>query len=158
MDQDEPPILTAVSGSARQLYLLLRCIAFSNKAHVQISDIGIKLAVDEASVMEGTYFYLQPSLRPISRLTRPQLPPSSTSLSSQLTPSMRLPHYTTPNTPTAMTNPSHHLLPPQHFRYPFPLSSRPSRSSVSPTPPHPSHHGRATLLTRPAQPLQETTY
>ncbi|RYO31010.1 hypothetical protein AA0111_g5061 [Alternaria arborescens] len=56
MDQDEPPILTAVSGSARQLYLLLRCIAFSNKAHVQISDIGIKLAVDEASVMEASAF------------------------------------------------------------------------------------------------------
>jgi cell cycle checkpoint protein len=54
MDDDEPPILTAVSSSARQLYLLLRCIAFSNKAHVQISDIGLKLAVDEASVMEGT--------------------------------------------------------------------------------------------------------
>lgn len=54
MDEEEPPILTAVSSSARQLYLLLRCIAFSNKAHVQISDIGMKLAVDEASVMEGT--------------------------------------------------------------------------------------------------------
>ena len=55
MDEEEPPILTAVSSSARQLYLLLRCIAFSNKAHVQIGDIGMKLAVDEASVMEGTY-------------------------------------------------------------------------------------------------------
>jgi len=54
MDEEEPPILTAVSSSARQLYLLLRCIAFANKAHVQISDIGMKLAVDEASVMEGT--------------------------------------------------------------------------------------------------------
>ena len=54
MDEEEPPILTAVSSSARQLYLLLRCIAFSSKAHVQISDIGMKLAVDEASVMEGT--------------------------------------------------------------------------------------------------------
>jgi cell cycle checkpoint protein len=61
MDEDKPSILTAVSSSARQLYLLLRCIAFSNKAHVQISDIGLKLAVDEASVMEGTlmrnYFF-----------------------------------------------------------------------------------------------------
>ena len=54
MDEEEPPILTAVSSSARQLYLLLRCIAFANKANVQISDIGMKLAVDEASVMEGT--------------------------------------------------------------------------------------------------------
>ncbi|KAI4709060.1 hypothetical protein J4E89_006462 [Alternaria sp. Ai002NY15] len=56
MDEEEPPILTAVSSSARQLYLLLRCIAFSNKAHVQISDIGMKLAVDEASVMEASAF------------------------------------------------------------------------------------------------------
>ncbi|KAJ5021128.1 repair protein Rad1/Rec1/Rad17-domain-containing protein, partial [Bipolaris maydis] len=48
--------LTAVSSSARQLYQLLRCIAFSNKAHVQISDIGLKLAVDEASVMEASAF------------------------------------------------------------------------------------------------------
>jgi cell cycle checkpoint protein len=54
MDNEETsPILAAVSNSARQLYLLLRCIAFSPKAHVQISDMGLKLAVDEASVMEG---------------------------------------------------------------------------------------------------------
>lgn len=55
MGDQAPPVLTAVSSSARQLYHLLRCIAFSNKAHVQISDLGLKLAVDEASVMEGTY-------------------------------------------------------------------------------------------------------
>lgn len=55
MDDQDQPVLTAVSSSARQLYQLLRCIAFSNKAHVQISDIGLKLAVDEASVMEGAY-------------------------------------------------------------------------------------------------------
>jgi cell cycle checkpoint protein len=55
MDDEEPPVLMAVSSSARQLYLLLRCIAFSPKAHVQISDMGLKLAVDEASVMEGTF-------------------------------------------------------------------------------------------------------
>ena len=95
---------------------------------------------------------------PISRLTRLQHLPSSTSLSSQPTPSMRPPHYRTPNTPTVTTIPIHNLLPPQHFRSRFPLSSRPFRSSASPTPRHPSHHGRATLLTRPAQPLQETTY
>ncbi|EDU47493.1 DNA repair exonuclease rad1 [Pyrenophora tritici-repentis] len=56
MDDQGPPILTAVSSSARQLFSLLRCIAFSNKAHVQISDIGIKLAVDEASIMEASAF------------------------------------------------------------------------------------------------------
>ncbi|KAF1831163.1 Rad1-domain-containing protein [Decorospora gaudefroyi] len=56
MEDEEPPVLTAVSSSARQLYLLLRCIAFSNKAHVQISDLGLKLAVDEASAMEASAF------------------------------------------------------------------------------------------------------
>jgi cell cycle checkpoint protein len=53
---DEPPILTAVSSSARQLFLLLRCIAFANKAHVHIGAEGLKFAVDEASVMEASVF------------------------------------------------------------------------------------------------------
>ena len=52
-DEDQPPILTAVSSSARQLYLLLRCINFAEKAHVQINEEGLKFSVDEASVMEG---------------------------------------------------------------------------------------------------------
>lgn len=51
--QDEPPVFTAVSSSARQLFTLLRCIAFASKAHVQLSDEGLKFSVDEASVMEG---------------------------------------------------------------------------------------------------------
>ncbi|KAF2127964.1 DNA repair exonuclease rad1 [Dothidotthia symphoricarpi CBS 119687] len=56
MDDETPPILTAVSSSARQLYQLLRCIAFSSKAHVQISAEGLKFSVDEASVMEASAF------------------------------------------------------------------------------------------------------
>ncbi|KAH7394452.1 Rad1/Rec1/Rad17 [Pyrenochaeta sp. MPI-SDFR-AT-0127] len=56
MDDEDPPVLTAVSSSARQLYLLLRCIAFSTKAHVQIGEEGLKLSVDEASVMEASAF------------------------------------------------------------------------------------------------------
>ncbi|ORY16625.1 Rad1/Rec1/Rad17 [Clohesyomyces aquaticus] len=55
-DEDDAPILTAVSSSARQLYLLLRCINFAEKAHVQISEEGLKFSVDEASVMEGSAF------------------------------------------------------------------------------------------------------
>lgn len=51
--QDEPPVLTAVSSSARQLFTLLRCIAFASKAHVMLSEEGLKFSVDEASVMEG---------------------------------------------------------------------------------------------------------
>jgi hypothetical protein len=53
MDEDEHPVLTAVSSSARQLFMLLRCIAFSNKAHVTINEEGLKLSVNEVSAMEG---------------------------------------------------------------------------------------------------------
>ncbi|RAR10236.1 Rad1-domain-containing protein [Stemphylium lycopersici] len=76
MDDEEPPLLTAVSSSARQLYQLLRCIAFSNKAHVQISDIGLKLAVDEASVMEASAF-LDKSLFTTYTFNPPHPPPNS---------------------------------------------------------------------------------
>ncbi|KAK7186288.1 hypothetical protein DPSP01_009320 [Paraphaeosphaeria sporulosa] len=55
-DEDELPLLTAVSSSARQLYLLLRCINFAEKAHVQINEGGLQFSVDEASVMEGSAF------------------------------------------------------------------------------------------------------
>jgi len=74
MDDQGLPILTAVSSSARQLFLLLRCIAFSNKAHVQISDIGIKLAVDEASIMEGR---LYPRPQPSQTRSTDRIPASA---------------------------------------------------------------------------------
>jgi cell cycle checkpoint protein len=54
MDHDALPVLTAVSSSARQLYLLLRCITFANKAHVTLSEEGLKFSVSEGSSMEGT--------------------------------------------------------------------------------------------------------
>lgn len=56
MDQEEPPILTAVSSSARQLFLLLRCIAFSTKAYIQLSEVGLQVSVDEASSMGASAF------------------------------------------------------------------------------------------------------
>ncbi|KAH4970178.1 hypothetical protein HBI81_100670 [Parastagonospora nodorum] len=56
MDDEEPPVLTAVSSSARQLFSLLRCIASSNKAHVTISDEGLKFSVSEGSSMEASTF------------------------------------------------------------------------------------------------------
>jgi cell cycle checkpoint protein len=59
MDEDAPPILTAVSSSARQLYLLLRCITFANKAHVTLSEEGLKFSVSEGSSMEGTLHVLR---------------------------------------------------------------------------------------------------
>jgi cell cycle checkpoint protein len=67
-DQDEPPVLTAVSSSARQLYLLLRCINFSEKAHVQISEEGLKFSVDEASVMEGIVAFYLSILLPLAHI------------------------------------------------------------------------------------------
>ncbi|KAI8933673.1 hypothetical protein NX059_009392 [Plenodomus lindquistii] len=56
MDQDEPPILTAVSSSARQLFLLLRCVAFSTKAHIQLSELGINVCLDETTSMSAAAF------------------------------------------------------------------------------------------------------
>lgn len=53
MEQQERQVLTAVSSSARQLFLLLRCIAFSNKAQVVIRDDGIRVSVAETSTLEG---------------------------------------------------------------------------------------------------------
>lgn len=48
-----PPVFTAVSTSTKQLYLLLRCIAFSQRAEVQITPTGIRFSVEEARVVQG---------------------------------------------------------------------------------------------------------
>lgn len=47
------PLFTAVSSSARQLFLLLRCISFASKAHVRVSPENIRFSVEETSVLEG---------------------------------------------------------------------------------------------------------
>lgn len=52
----EPPSFTAISTSARQLHLLLRCIAFSQRAEVQITRSGIRFSVEEARVVQGLTF------------------------------------------------------------------------------------------------------
>ena len=46
---EQRPMLTAVSSSARQLYLLLRCISFAGKAQVQLSGNGMRFGVDKGS-------------------------------------------------------------------------------------------------------------
>ncbi|KAF3002508.1 ssDNA endodeoxyribonuclease [Curvularia kusanoi] len=74
--EDEPPVLTAVSSSARQLFALLRCIGFANKAHVLLSDEGLKFSVEEASVMEASAF-LDKSLFTTYNFNSPPVPPSS---------------------------------------------------------------------------------
>ncbi|KAK8145980.1 ssDNA endodeoxyribonuclease [Beauveria asiatica] len=53
---DKQPILRAVATSTRPLYQLLRCINFSPKVHVQITEEGIRFAADHAKVMQGVAF------------------------------------------------------------------------------------------------------
>lgn len=46
-------LFSAVSGSARQLFQLLRCINFVSKTHVQITKEGLRFTVEESQVMQG---------------------------------------------------------------------------------------------------------
>ena len=48
-----PPLFSAVSGSARQLFQLLRCISFVSKTDVQITKEGLRFTVEESQVMQG---------------------------------------------------------------------------------------------------------
>ena len=50
---NERPLLSAVSGSARQLFQLLRCINFVSKAHVRITKDGLRFTAEESQVMQG---------------------------------------------------------------------------------------------------------
>lgn len=56
MAQHGSPLFTAVSSSARQLFLLLRCISFAPKAEVQITHEGLRFSVEEARVVQGLAF------------------------------------------------------------------------------------------------------
>jgi cell cycle checkpoint protein len=47
------PIFTAVSNNANQLYTLLRCIGFADKAAVSITPDGLRFSVEESRVMQG---------------------------------------------------------------------------------------------------------
>lgn len=47
------PVFKAVSSSARQLFQLLNCIRFAPKAHVQISNQGLRFAVEDSRVLQG---------------------------------------------------------------------------------------------------------
>ncbi|KAL9584255.1 MAG: hypothetical protein Q9212_002234 [Teloschistes hypoglaucus] len=50
------PFFTAVSSSVRQLFQLLKCINFAQKAHVRISSEGLRFAVEESRVIQGIVF------------------------------------------------------------------------------------------------------
>ncbi|CAK7563824.1 MAG: checkpoint clamp complex protein Rad1 [Sporothrix epigloea] len=53
MEATAPPIFRAMATSTRPIYQLLRCVSFSNKVHVEISDDGIKFIADHTRVMQG---------------------------------------------------------------------------------------------------------
>ncbi|EME46576.1 hypothetical protein DOTSEDRAFT_22628 [Dothistroma septosporum NZE10] len=50
------PMFAAVTSSARQILLLLRCISFAKKANVRISDKGLRFSTEDGSVMEAFVF------------------------------------------------------------------------------------------------------
>lgn len=49
------PVFKAVSSSTRQLFQLLNCVRFATKAQVQISNEGVRFAVEESRVMQGWF-------------------------------------------------------------------------------------------------------
>lgn len=51
---NEQPFFTAVSGSARQLFQLLKCINFAQKAQVRITEEGLRFTVEESRVIQGS--------------------------------------------------------------------------------------------------------
>lgn len=48
-----PPLFRAVASSTRPLYQLLKCISFTNKIHVEITEGGLRFAADNSRVMQG---------------------------------------------------------------------------------------------------------
>ncbi|KAK7545024.1 Rad1/Rec1/Rad17 [Phyllosticta citribraziliensis] len=53
-ESDRSPIFSAVSSSARQLFILLRCISFAPRARLRISKDGLSFTVEENRVAQGT--------------------------------------------------------------------------------------------------------
>lgn len=74
MMADNSPVFTALSSSARQLLLLLRCISFAKKSQVRISAEGLRFSTEEGSVMEA-FIFLEKSL--FTSYTYNALPPPS---------------------------------------------------------------------------------
>ncbi|KAL1624091.1 checkpoint clamp complex protein Rad1 [Diplodia seriata] len=72
---DSLPILSAVSGSARQLFILLRSIGFAQKVRVQITEDGLRLSAEDNRVMQGLAF-LEKSLFTTFLFNPPQPSPS----------------------------------------------------------------------------------
>ncbi|KAL2887521.1 Repair protein Rad1/Rec1/Rad17 [Ceratocystis lukuohia] len=52
--QMAPPLLfKAVTSSTKPLFQLLKCINFTNKVHVEITESGLRISADNARVMQG---------------------------------------------------------------------------------------------------------
>ena len=49
------PIFRAVAASTRPLYQLLRCVNFTTKIHVLITEEGMRFSADLSRVMQGRY-------------------------------------------------------------------------------------------------------
>ena len=71
-----PPLFSAVSSSARQILLLLRCISFSKTATVRITTEGLRFSTEEGSVMEA-FIHLEKNLFTSYKYNIPDAPPSS---------------------------------------------------------------------------------
>lgn len=69
------PVFSAVSSSARQLLMLLRCISFAKRAQVRISAEGLRISTEEGSVMEAFIFLKKELFTSYTYLPPP--PPSS---------------------------------------------------------------------------------
>ncbi|KAI1459523.1 DNA repair exonuclease rad1 [Annulohypoxylon moriforme] len=52
----QQPLFRAVASSTRQIYQLLKCISFTAKVQVQITQDGIRFAADHSRVMQGVAF------------------------------------------------------------------------------------------------------
>ncbi|KAI4216587.1 MAG: hypothetical protein LQ351_001076 [Letrouitia transgressa] len=52
-DGSDMPLFSAISGSTRQLYNVLKCINFVSKAQVRITSEGLRFTVEESQVMQG---------------------------------------------------------------------------------------------------------
>ncbi|KAL5606056.1 hypothetical protein BROUX41_006170 [Berkeleyomyces rouxiae] len=51
--QPGPSLFKAVTSSTKPIFQLLKCINFTNKVHVQITESGLRISADNARVMQG---------------------------------------------------------------------------------------------------------
>lgn len=95
MAQYGAPMFTAISSSARQLFLLLRCISFAPKAEVQITHEGLRFSVEEARVVQGLAFleknlFTSYSFNPPSSTDDAASPPDSPTSEASATPTFQI--------------------------------------------------------------------